>query len=463
MAKADWNFYFGVLSFKDGASIENSILTFDSDSEVTIEDSIVVLPPMEGESDTNIFNLLKNAENVETSRQLYGYTGVRVYAGTDDDGNQIIFESGDTSGTVLEVTNELMGNQEMADNILADIMGLRYQPLVADRALLDPSAEMGDGVTVNGVYSGIYTRATTFGRLMASDVSAPVEEEIDHEFAVETPSDRKYTRFVQQTKAMLKITATAIDAEVSARTEADEDIRATLSIQATEIAAKVSQTGGSNTTNSFSWSLTASGHEWYANGSSTPVFKIDKTGAHVNGEITATSGKIGGFDIKSNYLSYNGQTWTEGKNNGIYLGTSGLYMGKDFWVDASGNMTARSLTLQGNITFKKSDGSVAGTLSASDLRQGAVDGYNWSNGSYGDYPSQASYALSGAGSGFTAQTNWSNAKNPAVGAGTLYGTFVGEIQARSLKIAGGSYGLFYNIGLWSGTIDGQQMQLVVWQ
>ena len=417
MAKADWNFYFGILSFKDGAKIENSILTFDSDSEVTIEDSIVVLPPMEGESDTNIFNLLKNAENVETSRQLYGYTGVRVYAGTDDDGNQIIFESGDTSGTVLEVTNELMGSQEMADNILADIMGLRYQPLVADRALLDPSAEMGDGVTVNGVYSGIYTRATTFGRLMASDVSAPVEEEIDHEFAVETPSDRKYTRFVQQTKAMLKITATAIDAEVSARTEADEDIRATLSIQATEIAAKVSQTGGNNS--SFGWSLLSNEFGLYSG--NNKVFYVNSSGAHVNGEITATSGRIGGFEIKSNYLSYNGQTWTDGKNNGIYLGTSGLYMGKDFWVDTSGNMTARSLTLQGSITFKDSDGTIAGTLSAANLRLGAQranDGYsNW-NDAYTS-TSSGGYCYEGAASGYSAKTTWDNAQSINVGVSFL--------------------------------------------
>ena len=463
MAKADWNFYFGILSFKDGAKIENSILTFDPDSEVTIEDSIVVLPPMEDESATNVFNLLKHAENVETARQLLGYTGVRVYAGTDDDGNQIIFESGDTSGTVLDVTNELMGSQEMADNILADIRGMRYQPLIVDRGLLDPSAEVGDGISVNGVYSGIYTKSTTFGRLMASDVSAPVEEEIDHEFAVETPSDRKYTRFVQQTKAMLRITATAIDAEVSARTEADKEIRATLSIQATEIAARVTQTGGDNA--SFGWSLLSNEFGLYSG--NNKVFYVNSSGAHVNGEITATSGKIGGFDIKSNYLSYNNMDWNSNQTNGIYLGTSGFRLGQKFRVDTAGNVTASgitatSMTLKGTLTFDDGNGNTS-TLNAYTLRQGAAAGYNWSNGSYGGYSSQASYALSGAGSGFTAQKDWSNARNAAIGAGTLYGTFVGGIQARSLKIAGGSYGAFYNIGLWSGTIDGQQMQLVVWQ
>ena len=145
----------------------------------------------------------------------------------------------------------------MADNILADIQGYQYQPMSAESALLNPAAEMGDGVTVNGVYSGIFVRATQFGRLMASDISAPTDEEIEHEFAVESPSERQYTRFVAQTRAMLKITNLAIEAEVSARTAADTAINATLSIQATQIAAKVSKQSPSGQT-SFGWNLTDS-------------------------------------------------------------------------------------------------------------------------------------------------------------------------------------------------------------
>jgi len=457
LAKVDWNFYFGILSFKDGAKIENSILTFDSDSEVTIEDSIVVLPPVEGESETNVFNLLKQAENVETSKQLLGYTGVRVYAGTDEDGNQIVFEAGDTSGTVLEVTNELMGSQEMADNILADIRGLRYQPLIVDRGLLDPSADMGDGISVNGVFSGIYTRSTTFGRLMASDVSAPTEEEIDHEFAMESPSDRQYTRFLKQTKAMLRITAAAIDAEVNARTEADEEMSAALSIQATEIAARVTQTGGDNS--SFGWSLLSNEFGLYSG--NNKVFYVNSSGAHVNGEITATSGKIGGFDIKSNYLSYNNMNWNSNQTNGIYLGTSGFRLGQKFKVDTAGNVTASGITatsmvLKGTLTFDDGNGNRS-TLNAYTLRQGAAAGYNWSNGSYGGYSSQAAYALGGAGSGFTAKTFTDQASDINVGVKILnakaligntlsVGGYQATWQTRSIKNSDGNTITIYYLG-----------------
>lgn len=422
------------------------------------------------ENETVGINVLKRAQSVEISKQLLGYTGVRVFVGTDEEGNSLVYEAGDDSGNVLEIRNQLFASQEMAENVLEDIQGYRYQPLQAEKALLDPAAEMGDGVTVNGVYSGIFVRATQFGRLMASDIEAPTEEEIDHEFAVESPTDRQYTRFIMQTKAMLKITNDAITAEVAARTEADEEINATLSVQATEIAAKVSQTGGSNTTDSFSWSLTATGHAWYANGSSTPVFRIDKDGAYVNGEIRATKGAIGGFTIGSKAIYNNISSFGGTQTTGVYLGTDGIQLGQKFKVDTSGNVTASGITatslkLKGTLTFLNSDGTSAGTMTAANLRQGALDGYNWGSGggTYGGYSSKAAYSLGGAGNGFSAQKSWNNARDASVGAGTLYGTFVGGIQARSLKIATSEYGTFVSIGLWSGEIEGQQRQLVVWQ
>ena len=39
------------------------------------------------------------------------------------------------------------------------------------------------------------------------------------------------------------------------------------------------------------------------------IVRFDADGAAIRGKIEALSGKIGGFDIQSNYLSYNGQTW----------------------------------------------------------------------------------------------------------------------------------------------------------
>lgn len=358
-------------------------------------------------SETIGVNVLRRAQDMDVSPQFNGYSGVRIFVGTDDNGDAVVIESGNADGRVLEIKNPL-GTQAMADNILADIQGYQYQPLSAKGALLNPAAEMGDGVTVNGVYSGIFTRATQFGRLMASDISAPTDEEIEHEFAIENASDRQYTRFVMQTKAMLSITNQAITAEVEARTSADATINATLSVQATEIAARVSKQG-SNGSNTFAWSLDSDG--FYINdGAITQTMKDGKTakfnftssGLKIQGEIRATTGTIGGFNIGQDCINYNNLTWNSNQSTGIYIGTSGIKLGQKFYVDTSGNMSATSLKLYGTLSFYNSNGTLAGTMSAADLRQGAKranDGYsNW-NSAYTS-TSSGGYCYDGAGGGY---------------------------------------------------------------
>lgn len=364
-------------------------------------------------SETIGVNVLRRASNMEVSPQFDGYSAVRIFIGTDDDGNAIIVESGNTDGRTLEIKNPF-GTQEMADKILSDIQGYQYQPLSADNALLDPAAEMGDGVTVNGVYSGIFVRETQFGRLMASDLAAPTDEEIEHEFAIESASDRQYTRFVQQTKSMLKITNMAIEAEVAARTEADESINATLAIHATDIQARVTKQSPTGQT-SFGWNLTDSEWTVFSGSTNNVILRASSGGLEVKGKITATSGEIGGFTIGSNSIYSNGMSsMSSSQSTGVHLGTDGIKLGQNFSVTTSGNVAANNMTLTGTLNVG------GATITAATLRQGAQDGYNWSSGGgYGGYGSKAAYALGGSGAGFTAKNFTDAAGNSNVGVGTL--------------------------------------------
>lgn len=392
-------------------------------------------------------NILKRAQNMEISEQFDGYSGVRIFVGTNDDGENVIYESGDTNGRTLEIKNPF-GTQEMADNILADIQGYQYQPLSADSALLNPAAEMGDGVTVNGVYSGIFVRATQFGRLMASDVSAPTDEEIEHEFAVESPSERQYTRFVQQTRAMLKITNLAIEAEVSARTSADEAINATLSVQATQIAAKVSKQSPSGQT-SFGWNLTDTSWTVFSGSTSNVILKATSSGLEVKGKITATSGTIGGFTIGSTSIYSNGMSsMSSTQTTGVHVGTDGIKLGQNFSVNTSGNVSANNMTLSGTLTVGGEN------ITAARLRQGANAGYDWNNGGYGGYGSKASYALNGGSAGFSAKSTWDNAQNVNYGIGNFRASY---IYAGSMALSGQS------LSLTTRTIhDGDVISFVQW-
>ena len=260
-----------------------------------------------------------NANRLVIGKGLDRVTRVRVIIGQDDDGNDIVYESG-SGNVVFEVTNP-MGSQALADMILSQLSlrGFRYRAFDAT-AIVDPAAEIGDTVLVGGSISVIYSLSTDHSPLMIYDVSAPYEEEINHEYKFETKQERQYKRQFKEVKA-------------------------TLSIQADRIDAKVEQTGGNNS--SFGWSLLSNEFGLYSNNSK--VFYVNATGAHVNGEITATSGLIGGFTIKSNSLSTNGATWSTPVENGIYIGPSGIKLGTKFSVDSAGNLTAESGTFTGNI------------------------------------------------------------------------------------------------------------------
>ena len=160
-------------------------------------------------------------------------------------------------------------------------------------------------------------------------------------------------------------------------------LRATLNVQAQQIEAKVSNEGGNSS--SFGWKLTATGWSVYGNGSEK--FRIDKNGAYVNGEIRATSGKIGGFDIQSNYLSYNGQTWGGTNTTGAYIGQYGIQLGKNFKVDMQGNLTAASGSFTGNvyagnIQYGGNYGTLPGSALTSHSVYGSQIGYNTISTSY---------------------------------------------------------------------------------
>ena len=263
------------------------------------------------------------------------------------------------------------GTQQMADNILDSIRGFHYQPYTAIGALLDPAAELGDGLTVNNIYGGVYSVSTKFGGLCRADVAAPADEEIDHEYPYVPKQNRKVSRRLYNLSTEMKIQAGLISAEIEERKSETESIKTTLSLQSGQIAAKVGRTGGE--TSSFGWELDEK--SWIIKANSRDILKATKDGLEIYGKITATSGSIGGFDILSNYLSYNNQTWGGTNSTGIYLGPSGFQLGKNFKVDSAGNLTAASGTFTGSVNAGNIRyGGDYGTFSGSGISSGSIYG-----------------------------------------------------------------------------------------
>lgn len=307
---------------------------------------------------------------MDYSPQFDAYSGVEIII--DDDTS--IF-SGNRSGRVLSFSNPF-GTQEQADNILASLKstGFQYQPFTASGALLNPAAEIGDGVTINGLYSGIYKISRSYDALAPSDIEAPQDEEVDHEYPYEPKEERIFRREIADAQAQITLNQNAITAEVTRATTAEGAMSSLITQNAQSINAKVSQTGGDNS--SFGWSLLSNKFSLFAG--SKEVFKCTSSGVEINGKITATSGFIGngssGFTITASSI-YNGMGNINSGANGIYIGTNGIALGGGkFKVTSTGSVSATDMTLSGTLNIGGS------TISASTLRSGAQSAY--SNGGY---------------------------------------------------------------------------------
>ena len=181
-------------------------------------------------------------------------------------------------------------------------------------------------------------------------------------------------------KSTFKVQADQISAEVSARIEQGDELASRLDIQSDQISARVTKTGGSSS--SFGWELLDD--SWTVKANNTTVFKVTKSGAEVRGKITALSGKIGGFDIQSDYLSYNNQVWNGTNSRGIYIGVNGIQCGSEangVQITPTGNLYAengyfRGSVSAGRIDYGGNDGYLDGSGLASHSVYGSEIGYN---------------------------------------------------------------------------------------
>lgn len=194
----------------------------------------------------------------------------RVVINIDDD---TAVSAGNDSGYTLQIECP-WGTQAMAENILRSLAGKSYQPFQAKDAQLDPAVELGDTLSIGGVRSVLYQQNTKLTAGALSQISAPGEQEINHEYPYKSPTTRKFTRQVKMLRAELILAEGMIEA-------------------------KVSREGGDNA--SFGWKMDITRHAWYADGGL--VMEVKRGGLKVEGEVIAKSGKIGDCIIASGKLT----------------------------------------------------------------------------------------------------------------------------------------------------------------
>lgn len=148
--------------------------------------------------------------------------------------------AGNDTGRTIEVTCPY-GTQEMANNILAALSSYTYTPAMAQDAILDPAAEIGDGLTMGGVYTVLAQSTLTFDGLMTSDAGAPGQAEQESEYKYQSPVIADINWRLAETRSLISKTSEEILLKVENELEG---LSSSFSVQLQQIQSQVTGLNG---------------------------------------------------------------------------------------------------------------------------------------------------------------------------------------------------------------------------
>ena len=126
-----------------------------------------------------------------------------------DDENSLT--AGDDTGMEI-VASCPHATQAMVNALLQTMKGYQYQAYEAGAANIDPAAELGDGVTVGGIYSPL-SKLSDDGRGYA-DISSPGEAEMEDEYPSEGYIAQEFNRKIAVTRSLITKSAEEINLEI---------------------------------------------------------------------------------------------------------------------------------------------------------------------------------------------------------------------------------------------------------
>ena len=360
------------------------------------------LLPLWQRGSTAQHDLTASVQSLTLSPVFPACTGVRFLTENDSE-----FFAGTESGYVYEIASPF-ATQAAASALLTRMQSFVYRPYSAEGAILNPAAEPGDTVLLpdpvdssSTVISSLFSLDRTFDSLFAADASAPEDEELDHEYPYESTADRVYARKLQ-------------------------NMQSELNVQAAQISAKVSRTGGD--ASSFGWYLDADRFSLYSD--TAEVMHVDDEGLTVNGTVNATAGNIGGCSIENGVLKI-------ANANIENLNASKITAG----------ILSVDRIAEGSLTGGKLDDY---TIEDNNLSSGSVINRTIGSGavSYGKTSFQSTLDQVG--------TNKANID-------VLYGYFTGYAHFSQMQVDTSFIYAGKTIGLVTNTVSGRTLQYLGWQ
>lgn len=126
-----------------------------------------------------------------------------------DDKNSLT--AGDDTGMEV-IASCPHATQPMVNALLQTMKGYRYQAYEAGAANIDPAAELGDGVTVGGIYSPL-SKLSDDGRGYAG-ISSPGESEMEDEYPAGGYITQEFNRKIAETRSTITKTSEEINLKV---------------------------------------------------------------------------------------------------------------------------------------------------------------------------------------------------------------------------------------------------------
>ena len=194
--------------------------------------------------------------------------------------------AGNDTGRTVEVTCPY-GTQEMANNILSALSSYTYTPAMAQDAILDPAAEIGDGLTMGGVYTVLAQSTLTFDGLMTSDAGAPGQAEQESEYKYQSPVIADINWQLAETRSLISKTSEEILLQVENELKG---LSSSFSVQLQQITARVNDLEGDFTEVSVTLdglTVTDETGKTVINGSMVQTSNLYVNAANITGTLTA--------------------------------------------------------------------------------------------------------------------------------------------------------------------------------
>lgn len=212
------------------------------------------------------------------------------------------YEAGDETGTVIEQDCPY-ASQQMADNLLATLQGYSYQGLEANGAKMSPIAELGDGMTVAGLYTQIAYQNIRFSTGEVMDMAAPGSDETLHEYKTEGETTKNFNHQIAQTRSLISKTSEEILLQVESEING---LSSSFSVQLQSITGRIDGLDGDFAEMSLTLdglTVTDSTGKTVINGSMIQTSNLYVNAANINGTLTANqinlTGAITWVDLDS--------------------------------------------------------------------------------------------------------------------------------------------------------------------